>query len=383
MGNYFILSHGTMANRQSKLKLINEIHRALGLNNNSVICNDGAGSDLLGMDVLGLSTGPTCSGHDYIQRQARKVVQEMRDLNWDETGTYIFIGFSRGCMLTWQILYEIYYGGEGSSRTLGVNRENVHVLQLDPAYGTLDSTKDYYRELRLGQHYVAPKNVTEIYMLNRAVVHKFIFMYDTPTYVAGVRREFLPGNHEELAEIGLTWDKKLLLFGDGWLKSTSLHPYGRKFVREFLHGLGVTWYNPQLGTDLDWLSMYAQFKLSKNELRGNWGTTSRPKLIQLYDAYRKEHNLGDSGFFINAQDRDLFRQHAKELFPLHHDNLLQVLAWSGFRGDLAAAWLALAAEEYDKLRLTARANIVHQAMCATVIEHLKHRVKQQDWPEAL
>ena len=98
----------------------------------------------------------------------------------------------------------------------------------------------------------------------------------------------------------------------------------------------------------------------------------------LYDTYRKERNLGDSGFFINKQDKDLFRQHAKELFPLHHDNLLQVLAGSGFRGDLATAWLALAAEEYDKLRLTGRANTVHQAMCATVIEHLKHRVKQQE-----
>jgi len=374
VGNYFILNHGTMANKRSKLTLINEIHRALGTNNNSVICNDGPGS--------GGNTGPVWSGHEYIQRTAKDVLQEMRDLNWDANGTFIFIGFSRGCMLTWQILYEIYYGGEGSSPTFGANREKVHVLQLDPAYGILDSTADYYRELRLGQHYVTPKNITEIYMLNEAFTHKVIMMYDTPSYVAGIHREFMPGNHEELAESALTLVKKLL-FGDGWLNSTSLQPYGRKFVREFLHGLGVTWYNPPPGTDLGWLSMYAEFKLSKKELRGNWGTTSRPKLIQLYDAYRKGNSLGDSGFFINTHDRNLFKQHAKELFPRHHDVLYQVLAWSGFGGDLAAAWLSLTVEEYDKLRMMGAGKSVYQAVYASVIEHLKYRVDPKDWPKVL
>ena len=127
MGNYFILNHGTAAHKGSDCKLINDIHRVLGVNNNSVICNDGAGS------VIG--TGPVWSGHEYIQGTAKEVLKEMRDRNWSEDGTFIFISFSRGCMLAWQILYEFYYGGEGSSRAFGVNRQNVHVLQLDPAYG--------------------------------------------------------------------------------------------------------------------------------------------------------------------------------------------------------------------------------------------------------
>ncbi len=370
--NYFILSHGTMANSRSPFTLVNEVHEALGLHNNSVICNAGAGSDLLGLDFLGLSTGPTWSGHKYIQRTAKKVLDEIRLRKWDETGNYILVGFSRGCMLSWQILYEFFYGGKNFSRAFGVNRDNVHVLSLDPAYGILDPSAGYYRELRLGQHYVRPENITEVYMLNASALHKFIKMYDTPTYVAGINRYFLPGNHEELAETSLTPLKKML-FGDGWLDETSLQPYGRKYLRSFLHDLGVTWYNPQTGSDLDWLSMYAQFKLSKDHLRGNWGSTERPKLVDLYNTYRQQHGLGDSGFFINPEDRELFKQHARMIFTGNHESLFHTLAWRG-EARRSRFWLRTAASVYDDLRRMGAARAVYQSVVATVIEHLKHRV---------
>jgi hypothetical protein len=75
MGNYFILNHGTEDNKEPQHALINEVHRALGTSNSSVICNDGPGSHTLPHRHDHLNR--TAQGHPHIQKTAKDVVQQM------------------------------------------------------------------------------------------------------------------------------------------------------------------------------------------------------------------------------------------------------------------------------------------------------------------
>lgn len=284
-------------------------------------------------------------------------------------------------MLTWHIIHELFVRD-----IIGVSPPNVHVLQLDPAYGKLGhfgigggTNRGYVMELRAGQYIVIPSNVTEVYMLNRSRFHAMAGLVDTPNPQVGINREFLPGIHEELGQY-----KPHFMSPGRWLYATKLQPYGRKHVTEFLGKLGVS-INLEPSKPDQWLLMYTIFKMAHDGdgRKGRWGRTGRPHLKQYYANYRAENDLGSSEFFINRDDKQLFKQEAQQLFTNYSTFMTTVLQRKESRPDMQKLCLKLAVEKFMKLKTTGR-NSFGQIVCASVIAHLAYRVKNKsDWPPGL